>query len=149
MSYTVTIDGEDVTSPVSLRGGILHVMVRAEDKATFDALALEVGVLVEDEERGLIPARPVDLCRIGHPVRIPAQTDAQGNVVVPAVMDDAYHVNVWIDTGRATGVRALLRDLAAKAARSLNKRKNEAAYSYKGAEVIDPDTVATPANRLA
>lgn len=148
MSYTVEIDGEEVTLPVSLRGGVLHIMIRAASARAFRDLALQVGVLVDDPERGVIPAPSVTVHRIGHPVRVPAQADAEGNVLTPAVLDGDFHANVWIDVTRARQVMTWLKDLSARSARSLKQRKNEMAYSYRGVEVIDPDTVATPANVL-
>lgn len=153
MSTVVEYQGREVTVPPSLRGGILHIVVRATDETTFNAAAVQLGVLVDDPERGLIPAPYVDVCRIGPLVRTPATYDRDGNEVTPAVVDSRYHANIWLGrfiVERGVWIPAAVR--WAEEGRGLlltERNKSEDGFSLNGVESLDPDTIATPANRLA
>jgi hypothetical protein len=161
---------DDVQIYATFDRGNLWCMVRAVDKATFDAQALAVGLKVyinpaqpaildpETQEvitpaveasGPLIPARGVTITEIGPHVLVPAVVDATGEVVTAAVMDNRYHVNFWLDAATvargnwmrwATAWTYYGSDIVANA--------EETGVSMNGIELIDPETVKRPSNTL-
>ena len=98
--------------------GNLWCMVRTPDKATFDAQALAVGLKVymnparpavldpETQEvitpaveasGSLIPAHGVTITEIGDLVLVSAVIDDESNIITPAVTDERYHANFWLN----------------------------------------------------
>lgn len=162
------IDGTRVY--VSLEGGRLWAMVRATDQATFDAKALEVGLKVYtnpaepaiiDPETGevlfpaeppsgpLIPAPGVTITEMGPHVLVPGTYDENGNEVTAPVLDTRYHANFWL--GPHLVERGNWKQWAL--AWTLNgyqvsPNNQEEAVEFQGIELIDPQTVTSPANRM-
>lgn len=153
MSYEVTESGVFVESHrvyVAIRGGVLKAMVRATDKATFDAQAVSVGLKVTDEETGALkPAPGVTITEMGPYVLNPATYDADGNVTTPAEVGDRYHVNFWlspdlVEVGKWEGWALAWSFYGQDGV----PNKNEQSLVYDGIELIDPMTVPTPHNVL-
>ena len=69
---------------------MIDFFVRAENKAAWDAFALEKGWVGEDG----LPVEGVWVDELGPVEQVPAVYDAGGNVIIPAVMDDWWHVNL-------------------------------------------------------
>jgi hypothetical protein len=161
---------DDVQIYATFDRGNLWCMIRAIDKATFDAQALAVGLKVHEtpatpavidpetlevitpavEASGpLIPARGVTITEIGPHILVPAVMDDTGGVVTAAVMDNRYHVNFWLDAATvargewmkwATAWTYYGSDIVANA--------EETGASMNGIELIDPETVKRPSNRM-
>ncbi|MAQ19376.1 MAG: hypothetical protein CMN30_31825 [Sandaracinus sp.] len=151
MSYTVEIDGQEVTLPVSMRGGVLHVMLRATDRATFEAEAIKAPLVTQDEDGTLRTLSGVDIHHIGPMVLVPAVLDEAGEVVIPAVMDTRHHVNFWLGPRIiAYGVWVdWVQRWVSEGAPINTPNKDEEGVSLSGIELIDPDTIFTPSNVLA
>jgi len=153
----------------ALSGGNLWCMVRATDKATFDAQALSVKLKVYtnpaqpevlDEDGNvvtpavpasgpLIPAKGITITEIGPLVLTPAVLDAEGTVVTPAVMDNRYHANFWLGPaavarGEWEGWGVLWSIHGADA----TPNHLEEGVGYGGIELIDPMTVSSASNVL-
>jgi len=160
---------DDTRVYVTLEGGRLWAMVRATDKATFDAKALEVGLKVYtnpaqpevlDEEGNvvtpaveasgeLIPAPGVTITEMGPHVLVPGTYDQDGNEVTAPVLDNRFHSNFWL--GPHLVERGLWKQWAlAWTANGQAGTPNNAEESvvYEGIELIDPVTVTSPANRM-
>ena len=162
------VDGVRVYAALS--GGVLACMVRATDKATFDAQALAVGLkvytnpaipAVTDPETGevitpaveasgpLIPAPGTTITELGPLVLTPGTYDEEGNEVTPPVMDNRYHANFWlaprlVEAGgwKQWGV------MWTQNGQPVDPNNAEEAVSYGGIELIDPLTVSSPSNVL-
>lgn len=131
----------------TLNGGVLGLMVRAANKPTFDAVAESVGLTYRDDENRLRPIAGATIAELGAYVITPAVLDEQGNEVTPATVDDRYHANFWLDNSlvelgnwhdwiiawMANGTEA-------------TANKSEDALLLNGIELIDPATIASPAN---
>lgn len=162
------VDGQRVYA--QLVGGRLHCMVRATDRDTFQQQALLVGLLVYsdpgqsaviDPETGevitpatppsgdLIPAPEVTICEIGNLVLVPGQYDEDGNEIVAPVVDSRWHVNFWLDAGLTAedGWEQWALTWTQNGA-PVAPNAHEEAIAYQGIELIDPTTIATPANVL-
>jgi len=161
---------DDTRVYVSIEGGRLWAMVRATDKATFDQKALEVGLKVYtnpaqpevlDEETGeviqqaipasgeLIPAPGVTITEMGPHVLVPGTYDEDGNEVTAPVLDNRFHSNFWLSPVLVE--RGLWKQWAL--AWTLNgytvtPNNQEEAIEFQGIELIDPQTVSSPANRM-
>ncbi|WP_371398927.1 hypothetical protein [Marinovum algicola] len=148
MSYLIEIDGQEVTVPVSVRGGVVHCMVRAADQATFEAMALKAGLIDEDGR----PAPGVDIARLGPHVIKAATFDVLGKELTAAEVDDRFHANFWL--GPEVAERGLWLAWARRWLRSgraltaLEVNRGELGVVHEGIELIDPDSVAAPANIL-
>jgi len=159
----------DVPVFAKLSGGILHCMVRATDESTFDAAALNVGLLmhrdpgsdaVVDEEGNvvtpavepsgpLVPTKGNTVTRIGPHVITPGVYDEEGNEITPPVVDNRYHVNFWLGAEaveREEWVTWIQQWMTNGVEGSPNK--NEVTKDFQGIELIDPATVQTPSNVL-
>lgn len=159
------IDGTRVY--VAIEGGRLWAMVRATDKETFDAQALAVGLKVYttpaqpevlDDEGNvvipaveasgpLVPARGVTITEIGPHIFTPGTYDGEGNELTPPVVDNRYHANFWLDA-EATERGAWKTWALAWTANGSPAKANheEQALEFQGIELIDPQTVTSPAN---
>ena len=162
------VDGQRVYA--AIRGGILHCMCRATDKATFWQQAELVGLVahenpgapaVIDPETGeeitpavppsgpLRPVQGVTITEIGHYVITPGTYDEDGNELTPPVLDSRWHVNFWLS-----------HELVQKGdweqfalawtinGQPVDPMKDEEAIEYGGIELIDPNTVKSPSNML-
>jgi len=161
---------DDVEVYATLDRGNLWCMVRATDKATFDAQVLAVGLKVHEtpaqpaildpetqevitpavEASGpLIPARGVTITEIGPHTLVPAVVDADGGEVTPATIDNRYHVNFWLDA--ATVARGEWMKWATAwtyYGSDIVSNAEETGVSMNGIELIDPETVKRPSNTL-
>ena len=164
------LEVEGVRVYAALSGGVLACMVRATDKATFDAQALAVGLKVytnpaipavtdpETEEvitpaveasGALVPAKGITITEMGPLVLTPAVLDAEGTVVTLAVLDTRYHANFWLGPaavarGEWEGWGVLWSIHGADA----TPNNLEEGVEYGGIELIDPMTVSSPSNIL-
>ena len=136
-----------------LSGGILHCMVRATDKATFDAIAEQVGLLVrettEDDQEIVRVSSGNTITRIGPHLLVQGIYDIDGNEITPPVFDTRYHVNFWLGTEAVergewiTWIEQwMLNGTLAE------QNKSEVALKYQGIELIDPASIQTPTNVL-
>ena len=149
--------------------GNLWCMVRATDKATFDAQALDVKLKVytnpaQDEvldEEGnvvtaavpasgpLISAHDVTISELGSHVLTAGIYDADGNETTAPVMDNRYHVNFWLAPAMvARGKWMQWTTLWTHYGSAIVANKQEDGTAMRGIELIDPATVAHPANVL-
>lgn len=153
MSYEIHEDGsvwvDGVRCYVAIENGILRAMIRAENKMTFDGAALSVGLRYINDGGEVATPRSVTITELGPYVITPATYDAEGNELTPAVMDNRYHVNFWIDldgtqdqSWQQWGPIWTLNGQVASA------NASEVAYAYNGIELIDPMTVSSPSNVL-
>jgi hypothetical protein len=154
---------------VSLEGGRLWAMLRATDKATFDAQALAVGLKVYanpaqeevlDEEGNvvtpavpasgpLLPAPGVTITELGPLVLVPGVYSQEDTEVTPPVMDNRYHVNFWL--APSVVERGLWKQWAlawTENGQPVTPNKSEEGVEYAGIELIDPRTVSSPSNVL-
>ncbi len=173
MTYEVTEEGvfvDGVRVYVTFDRGNLWAMIRATDKATFDAQALSVGLKVHknpaqpaviDPETGevireaveasgpLVSAPGVTIAELGPHVTTPGEYDDAGNEITPPVMDTRHHVNFWLNA-RLVEAGAWKRWALAWSyyGTKAKANKQEDALKYQGVELIDPATIASPSNRL-
>jgi hypothetical protein len=149
--------------------GSLWCMVRATDKATFDAYALAVKIKVytnpaQDEvldEEGnvvtaavpasgpLISAPDVTITEIGSHVLTAGVYDANGNETTAPVLDTRYHVNFWLGPAMvARGEWMQWAKLWTHYGDAIVANAQEDGTAMRGIEWIDPATVAHHVNRL-
>jgi len=155
---------------VALDRGNLWCMVRATDLATFDALALQVGLLVyttpaqdavlDPETQEVItpavaasgplkPAPNITITRIGALTTTPGVYDAEGVEVTPPVVDARYHANFWLASSLVAAGGWEQWALAWSASgQPTTPNKAEEGIAYQGIELIDPMTVASASNVL-
>lgn len=174
MTYEVTDTNQvlvnGVKAYVTFDRGNLWAMIRATDKATFDAQALEVGLKVhtnpaqpsvidpETEEvitpaveasGPLVPAPGVTITELGPHVLTPASYDDEGNEITPAVLDNRYHVNFWLSPRLVeTGAWETWAVAWTENGTPASANNQEQAVLFQGIELIDPMTVQHPANVL-
>jgi hypothetical protein len=153
MAYEIHEDGsvwvDGVRCYVAIENGILRAMIRAENKMTFDGAALSVGLRYLNDEGEVATPRSVTITELGPYVITPATHDAEGNETSPAVVDNRYHVNFWIDLARADEL--LWQQWAPQWTTNgqvASANASEVAYAYNGVELIDPMTVSSPSNVL-
>ena len=161
---------DDVQIYATFDRGNLWCMIRAVDKATFDAQALAVGLKVHEipaqpavldtetqevitpavEASGpLIPAQGVTITEIGDLMLVPAVMDAEGSIKTSAVTDGRFHANFWLNSELVA--RGLWKQWAV--AWTLNgyavaANNQEQGVAFQGIELIDPTTVISPSNTL-
>jgi hypothetical protein len=168
MSYTIDENGDvfvgDTRVFATISGGYLSCMIRAKDKATFEAAGLQVGLMTHEN-----PAQPEVLDEEGNVLR--AATEASGAIiptggntvtqmggyvtapgvfngeaeVTPPVIDTRWHVNFWIpvDSAWEDWIMQWMDNGV-----PVQANKNENALKHQDIEVIDPKTVATRGNVL-
>jgi len=153
-----------------LPSGVLWQMVRCPDEATFDAVALAVGLTVYTtpeipavlDENGveihplieasgpIITAPHTTITKIGSIVLTPAITDSEGNVTTPAVLDSRFHANFWL--GPEVVARGLWKKFAIAwttyGSNTSIKNHNESGVTFQNIELIDPDSITSPRNVL-
>lgn len=71
----------------------IEVTAWAPDQATAQAFMVEVGI-AEIVDGEFVPSLVGNIDEIGPIVKVPAETDADGNIVTPAVVIAGHHVNV-------------------------------------------------------
>ena len=71
-------------------------LIRAIDRDTFLAVGESQDILSVGENGEIIPNPGVHVDEIGPHERVPAELDADGNIVTPAVVDTRWHVNIRI-----------------------------------------------------
>lgn len=165
----ITVNGTAVNA--AWNGGSLLFMVRAADRATFDAVAKSVGLLVHqspgapavtDPETGetireavepsgpLVPARGVTIARLGPMVLVPGEYDEEGNEITPPTLDERYHVNFWLPPRVVEGNewQTWATAWTQNGEPVADTNKNESALIMNGIELIDPATVTSPSNVL-
>lgn len=152
---------------VSIRGGVLHAMIRATDKATFRQQALTVGLMVQlgtvgeadyavryhrnvtvaEEQPDRADPRSAPMPRI----MLTAGTyDDEGNELTAPVFDTRYHANFWLNP-EATAAGAWKQWAIAWSQQGTPGTPNaeESSLALNGIELIDPDSIRSPSNRLA
>ena len=150
-----------------LSGGTLHCMIRAINKETFDAVALQIGLLryenpaqdeIVDEEGNviqeavqasgdLIPAPDVTIARLGPYIITPTTYDENGDELTSAIQDDRYHVNFWLHpkaVENGAWESWIVQWMQSNDVGVANK--NEKSLEAMGIELIDPLTIASPSN---
>lgn len=152
MSYVISVNDETFTVPVSIRGGVLHATIRAVDQVTYQALALQAGILMTDEDGRLRDAPGVTTHEIGPAVLRAAEMDIAGVIIRAADLDERWHVNFWlspalVERGAWEGW-ALQWSIAGRSLLPAEVNKLEAGAVLDGIELIDPDSIASPANVL-
>lgn len=91
------IDGNDVVVFVKFtHGRFVDAIIRAKDQATWEAAAISQGLMVDDPERGPVPARGASIAVLGAVVLVAGEYDADGAEITAPVTDDRYHVNLRI-----------------------------------------------------
>jgi hypothetical protein len=149
--------------------GSLWCMVRATDKATFNALALEARLKVytnpaQDEvldEEGnvvtaavaasgpLISANDITITEIGSHVLTAGVYDEDGDETTAPVIDTRYHANFWLGPKVvARGEWMVWATLWTHYGSGIVANKLEDGTAMRGIELIDPHTIASPSNRL-
>ena len=137
----------DIPVYAKLSGGVLHVMTRAVDEATFNQVALEVGLVV-DSNGVLVPADGITVTHIGPYVITPGTYDDEGVEITPPVLDNRFHVNFWLSpevVERGTWEAWILEWMAGTPG---SPNANEVSVANLGIELIDPMSIQTPANVL-
>jgi len=145
-------DGNDVTVFISTASGFVDAICRADTKAAWEAAALSQNLLVDDPERGLIPAPGANIDVLGPVVITEAVLDDEGNEVTPAVMDTRYHVNLRIAEPMLSAVNSegfLKWKVTAINWTTYGQpetgNKSEAGVRLASVTLIDPATINSPA----
>jgi hypothetical protein len=167
MTEQLIIDGVRIYA--TMDRGSLWCMVRAADKATFDAQALGVKLKVYTnpaqaevlDEAGtvvtaavpasgpLISAPDVTITEIGSHVLTAGVYDADGNETTAPVIDTRYHANFWLGPKVvARGEWMVWATLWTHNGSAIVANKLEDGTAMRGIELIDPRTIASPSNRL-
>lgn len=122
-------------------GDMVDAIVRAPDRATFDAVAVSVGLLVADEEGIARPARGVDIDHVGPVMTAPGEYDTRhhanirlsGSAMETTDAEGVVNWHKWAIAWTTTGVA----DGAVNAA--------EIARVLHDVALIDPDSISSPA----
>lgn len=150
---SITLTEENI--PVFLRysGGMVDAIIRASSYEAFEAAALSVRILVQEDDGTIRPGNGVDIDHIGPVVLTPGEYDEAGNEIVAPVMDTRHHVNVRLtgfaldDVDEETGMlRWHLWGIAWSRDGVPDPSPNsaeEARVLYDVA-LIDPDTISSP-----
>ncbi|MEC7763397.1 MAG: hypothetical protein VX874_15955 [Pseudomonadota bacterium] len=173
MSITIQdLDGNDVEVFAAFDGGSLRCMTRSPDRATFESVALSVGLMeyanagspeLRDAETGevlreavepsgpLRPLRGITIAHLGSLVLTPGTYDDEGDEVTAPVLDTRHHANFWLPPHMVE--RGLWKKWAIAwshhGEQVAESNKAEDALALNGIELIDPATVASPSNVLA
>lgn len=155
-SGKVEIETKDTGTPVEtfsrVDGGRLFFMIRCTDKATWQAAGVQFKLLEQGRDKVSKPARGISVAEIGAVQIVPPVMDKKGNIVTPAVVDSRYHVNVLVDPSVLARVdpdgyeRWKLTATAFMSGTDAPANNLEVSKRLQGVELIDPTTVATPAN---
>ena len=170
MSITIQDEhGADVEVFVRLRGGLVEAIVRAADRATFDAAALWRGITYNVVETTYDPetgesvdvvtdevelSEGITLDHIGPVVITPGTYDADGVEITPPVIDNRHHVNMQIappaldklddaiPTLKRWQVTAIM--WSRNGADAVDVNASERAKVLSEVELIDPDSIGSP-----
>jgi len=133
-------------------GGMVDILMRAQDRATAIQAMQEQGWLDADQST----APGVDISWIGPVAVVPATYDTNGDIVTPAIMDNRDHANIrlsgtaltvpsHVTPGELQWVEALVMWATAGTPDPvINKAETAQLYTVTG--LVEPDTVASPVN---
>lgn len=155
MPTEIEYQGQTVPVFVCLSNDMVDAQVRALDRQTFEAAAVQMGLLVEETDEGgntfLRPASGVNLDHIGPVMLTPGEYDEEGNEIVAPTFDSRHHVNM-----RLVGVAAETDKWQPWAVEwTLNGSLDPATNASEDARVladvalIDPDTIRSPVREWA
>lgn len=167
MSHYIDENGQlfvnELTAYAALKGGVLHVMGRSPDEATFYQVSLAVGLVqyenpeVLDDEGNvltsasgaLVPITGATITGIGKAMTSPPVFDGEVEVTPPA-FDERFHFNFWLDSNLvANGTwETWLTDWMDTGLPVANSNKSERAKMLNDIELVDPLSVNTPINVL-
>ncbi len=131
-------------------GQFVDLKLRSVDKATMEAGAVAIKLMVDDPDRGPIQARGVDWWPAPMIELEPAVMDGE-DVITPAVYDPRYHVNVRLskhlldkvnEDGYPLWKLSAMKWTSAGTKHTGNKR--EVSRKWLLIELIDPATIDTP-----
>ena len=167
MTYNIGTDEDPIYVLVRFSNGMLDAIVRATDKATFEAAALWAGLRYEVQETITDPetgetttqgtgeiktARGVNLDHLGPVIITPGTYDEEGNELTAPVVDNRHHVNIRI-AEPALSLRdkygvlvwekwAMAWSIGGNPDPQINA--HEEAVVLEGVSLIDPDSISTP-----
>lgn len=144
--------GNDVEVFVSVNGGMIDAIIRAETETDWIEGAVYYGLLVE-ENGTLVPSKGVEIDTIGPVVIKPGTYDEAGKEISAPVYDNRYHLNLRIH-GIALEKQNDDKDLLKWEQMAINWTKygvsdekvnsDEKAKSLYKVSLIDPSTIKTP-----
>lgn len=157
MSYEINsetgrleVNGTPVYATMS---GRLDCMVRCPNEDTFNAVALQVGMLSEqtDSEGNtyLVSNPDVDISRIGSVTLNPGEYDFDTETyVVEPIIDYRYHVNFRLGSKalESGAWETWIVQWMTEGTQAVQINKNEQAIEHLSVELIDPQSIATPTN---
>lgn len=145
----------------SWRGGRILMMGRATSREVMHSTLVQAELMFLDLATGQMTyGRDVDAVeeqpygydpRSAHMPRImltPGTYDAEGNELTAPVFDSRYHANILLGPGivaRGTWKGPLI-NYALHGQLVTDKNREELAYQMNGVELIDPDSIRSPAN---
>lgn len=126
--------------------GYIDCIVRCADKATFDAVAESVNMLVRDEDGNLVAGPDVNIDRIGSVVVVPGTYDEDGSETAPPVLDNRYHVNYRLGLAalESGNWEAVILNWMTNGTQVVSSNKSEQALELLAVELIDPMSITTP-----
>ena len=124
-------------------GKYVTAMLRADDRATFDAVALSVGLLVDDGAGVIQPADGASIDYVGQIVDQPAVLADDGSELTPATFRSGFHINLRVDVERLPKWQAVYANWSANGS-PISAHKDETGLSLGGVSLIDINSVATP-----
>lgn len=122
-------------------GKYITAMVRADSQEAFDAVALSVGLLVEDDT--IHPADGANIDYLGAIIDQPAVVDEAGNEVSPATFHPGFHINLRVDVEKLPNWQAVYGNWSANGT-PITPNRSETGLSLNGVSLIDINSVATP-----
>lgn len=138
-----------------MSSGHVDTIIRAKDRATFDAAALARGITYLMPGSDTVKLSPgVNVDHIGPVTLTPATYDAEGVEITPAVIDSRHHVNMRIGepalsrmdddvpTLERWKVTAILWSMNGTPVAAVNAAED--AVALYDVELIDPDTISSP-----
>lgn len=140
MSMTIINPQTGLPTEVFVRavdGGYIDAICRAETQAAWEAAA-EANHLTVDG----VPIDGANINVIGPVVVTPAILDAQGNTLVPPVLDERYHVNLRLRDDLNWQAVALA--WMAYGVPDPDQNAAEVAQELSQVSLIDPDTISSP-----
>ena len=167
MAYNIGTEENPVMVFVAVPGGFVDAIVRAADRATFDAAAKAAGLMYEitemitDPETGETTeqgtgewaiARGVEISPLGPVTITPGTYDAEGNEITPPVVDARHHANIRLmppaserlDEQGNLRWHAWARTWTENGAPDPQVNASETARVFMDVALIDPDTISTP-----
>lgn len=139
-----------------VNGGMIDAIVRADTYDDWISAAVDAYLLFEEhDEANNIYYRPgdgVNISEIGSIVIVPAEYDANNEIVTEAVMDDRYHVNIRLAGYALERVNEETGNLQWKdtvelwsmmGEDDLNSNKNEFGKKLYNVTLIQPSSIST------